>query len=76
MSYDPFAAFLGEALGVLDGHASRALLAEPEAHLGEDGDEHLEQRLLDEAVHYGRHPSIRFPPPGLGMVTRRTGCGR
>lgn len=78
--YDPVATLFDEALGGGDRHVGRALRPKPEAHRREawveDRGEHLEQRLLDEAVHHGGPPSIRLPPSGLGVETRRTGCGR
>jgi hypothetical protein len=42
----------------------------------EDWREHLQQRLLDHASSTVGIPSRRFPPPGFGISTRRTGWGR
>lgn len=42
----------------------------------EDGREHLRDGLADQPIHRSRHPSIRRPPEGLGIITLRTGCGR
>ena len=57
----------------------RALRSEAVAVLGERPVpvrlQHLQHRLLDEAVEHRRDAERPLPPDAFGISTRRTGCG-
>ncbi len=38
--------------------------------------QHLQQRLLDQAIRHRRDAELALAPPGLGIATKRTGWGR